>query len=72
MTDNIARPWRTVSIDDIEMSILLIRDWTGCIANLVPEEHDSLAWFGEHDLASLPMAHPSYQHLLSDAPRSSP
>ena len=72
VSDDISRPWKPVSFGNIEMSVFLIRDWTDCVANLAPEEHDTLAWFGEQDLASLSMAHPSYQHLLTDALRSAP
>lgn len=39
------------------LSAWLVRDWVGEPANLAPEEHDDLGWFGLEDLPSLAHDH---------------
>jgi 8-oxo-dGTP diphosphatase len=49
---------------EFEMDIWPVTDWEGTPANLVPEEHDVIAWFTAGELTSLEMAHDSYLALL--------
>ena len=42
-------------------------DWTGEIANLAPDEHDDIAWFGHVELPGLELADPAVLELLTDA-----
>ena len=37
------------------LSAWLVRDWQGTPANVAPEEHDDIGWFGPEDLP--PLAH---------------
>jgi 8-oxo-dGTP diphosphatase len=46
------------------MDIWPVTGWNGMPANLVPEEHDAIAWFTAEELTSLEMAHDSYPALL--------
>jgi hypothetical protein len=39
-------------------------DWHGTPANLVPGEHDALAWFAAEELTTLELADDSYRVLL--------
>ncbi len=45
---------------EFEMDIWAVEDWEGTPANLVPEEHDAIAWFTAEELTTLEMAHDSY------------
>jgi 8-oxo-dGTP pyrophosphatase MutT (NUDIX family) len=37
----------------VRLSAWLVRDWHGTPANVAPDEHDDLGWFGPEDLPSL-------------------
>ena len=52
------------------MDIWPVTDWHGAPANLVPDEHDAIAWFAAEDLTTLEMAHHSYLALLGTALRA--
>jgi 8-oxo-dGTP diphosphatase len=49
------------------MQIWLIEAWTGAPANIAPDEHDAIAWFGKNELADLRLAHESYLELFTKA-----
>jgi 8-oxo-dGTP pyrophosphatase MutT (NUDIX family) len=49
---------------EFELDIWPVTDWHGTPSNLVPEEHDAVAWFSAEDLTALEMAHGSYPDLL--------
>jgi len=50
----------------VELMIWLL-DWEGAVVNDAPEEHDELRWMTSDELRHVPLAHPSYVQLLSDA-----
>ena len=50
------------------LSAWLVRDWHGTPANVAPEEHDDIGWFGLEDLP--PPAHVLVRTALVDAVRS--
>jgi 8-oxo-dGTP pyrophosphatase MutT (NUDIX family) len=43
----------------LDMHAFLATDWTGEPANLAPEEHDDLRWFGRDEIPSLVLADPA-------------
>lgn len=53
----------------LDLTLWVSRRWRGTVANLQPEEHDAIGWFGKEQLGGLSMADPSYlpllQHILS-------
>ena len=50
------------------MSAWLVRDWQGTPANVAPEEHDDIGWFGLEELP--PSAHVPVRTALVEAIRS--
>ena len=50
------------------LSAWLVRDWQGTPANVAPEEHDDIGWFGLEELP--PPAHELVRAALVDAIRS--
>jgi len=50
------------------LSAWLVGDWQGVPANLAPEEHDDIGWFGLEELP--PPAHAPLRKALVDAIRS--
>jgi 8-oxo-dGTP diphosphatase len=48
----------------LDLTIWVSRRWRGTIANLQPEEHDAIGWFGKEQLDGLSFADPSYLPLL--------
>ncbi len=50
------------------LSAWLVRDWQGTPANVAPEEHDDLGWFGIEELP--PPVHPPVHTALLEAMRS--
>jgi 8-oxo-dGTP pyrophosphatase MutT (NUDIX family) len=50
------------------LSAWLVRDWQGTPANVAPEEHDDLGWFGVEELP--PPAHVVVRTALVEAMRS--
>jgi 8-oxo-dGTP diphosphatase len=57
-------PLDRVCTPEFEMDIWPVTDWHGTPANLVPEEHDAIAWFTAEELTTLELAHDSYLALL--------
>lgn len=53
--------------DDLELHAFVVDRWEGTPANLAPEEHDDLAWFGPEELACLRLAHPSLGDVVTAA-----
>ena len=64
---NSLRPVR-VSIADPALDTLafVVTGWTGEPANLAPDEHDDLEWFGPEHIDALDLAHPSLRHLITE------
>jgi 8-oxo-dGTP diphosphatase len=58
-------PLDRLRTSEFEMEIWQVTDWHGTPANLVPEEHDAVAWFAADDLTTLELAHGSYPALLA-------
>ena len=50
------------------LSAWLVRDWEGTPANVAPEEHDDLRWFGADELP--PLAHVLVHQALANAMRN--
>ena len=50
------------------LSAWLVTEWEGAPANLAPEEHDDIGWFGLHELP--PPAHEVVRAAVVDAMRS--
>jgi mutator protein MutT len=50
------------------LSAWLVRDWQGSPANVAPEEHDDIGWFGLEDLP--PLAHALVRTAVVEAIRS--
>ena len=50
----------------VELMIWLL-DWDGVVVNDAPDEHDELRWMTADELRQVPLAHPSYVQLLTDA-----
>lgn len=50
----------------LDLTVWVSRRWRGCIANLQPEEHDAIGWFGKEQLGELTFADPSYPGLLRE------
>lgn len=48
----------------LDLTVWVSRHWQGSIANLQPEEHDTIGWFGKEQLDSLNLADPSCLSLL--------
>lgn len=48
----------------LDLTVWVSRHWRGSIANLQPEEHDAIGWFGKEQLGGLSLADPSYLSLL--------
>lgn len=56
--------------DPAILSAWLVREWQGTPANVAPEEHDDLGWFGLDELP--PPAHVGVRAALVDAVRGRP
>ncbi|GIJ67012.1 NUDIX domain-containing protein [Virgisporangium ochraceum] len=66
---DLAGPWHRI-VDDtigIEMSLWIVRSWRGEPVNLVPHEHERIAWWAAGDLPVLDLTHPAYVDLLTRA-----
>lgn len=48
----------------LDLAVWVSRRWRGTVANLQPEEHDAIGWFGRGQLDGLSFADPSYLTLL--------
>jgi hypothetical protein len=51
--------------EPILLSAWLVRDWHGTPANLAPEEHDDIGWFGRDELP--PLVHMVVRRALVSA-----
>lgn len=49
--------------------LFLASQWDGEPRNLLPDEHDAIAWFTLEDAATLTLAHADYPRLFRDALR---
>jgi 8-oxo-dGTP diphosphatase len=50
----------------LNLTVWAARRWRGSIANMQPEEHDAIGWFGKGQLSGLAFADPSYPGMLRD------
>jgi 8-oxo-dGTP diphosphatase len=55
------------SVRMIRLHIFLVTQWRGEPRNLLPDEHDEIAWFTLHDATKLTLAHADYSMLFRDA-----
>ncbi len=70
--------WRTLAVlrapamgDEhghmLRLRLFLVTGWRGEPHNLLPEEHDALAWFTLEDASRLTLAHADYPTLFREA-----
>ena len=53
----------------LRVHLFLVSQWDGEPRNLLPDEHDAIAWFTLEDAAKLTLAHADYPGLFRDALR---
>lgn len=53
----------------LRVHLFLVSQWDGEPRNLLPDEHDAIAWFTLEDAATLTLAHADYPRLFRDALR---
>jgi len=53
----------------LRVHLFLVSQWDGEPRNLLPDEHDAIAWFTVEDAAKLTLAHADYPGLFRDALR---
>jgi 8-oxo-dGTP diphosphatase len=53
----------------LRVQLFLVSQWDGEPRNLLPDEHDAIAWFTLEDAAELTLAHADYLGLFRDALR---
>jgi 8-oxo-dGTP pyrophosphatase MutT (NUDIX family) len=51
----------------LRMHLFLVTQWCGEPRNLLPDEHDAIAWFTLDDAAKLTLAHADYSRLFREA-----
>ena len=59
--------WRVLTDGPDELSVWLVRAWTGEVRNVADHEHERLGWFTAGELSALDLAHPAYVGLLTEA-----
>ncbi len=57
---------RTDPLTGLDLTVWVSRRWRGSIANLEPDEHDAIGWFGKEQLGGLSFADPSYLEILQN------
>lgn len=57
----------TAPHDVLRLHIFLVTAWDGEPRNLLPDEHDAIAWLTPGEAAALPLAHGSYPALFQRA-----
>jgi 8-oxo-dGTP diphosphatase len=57
-------PGATPGAADLEFWLYAVTDWSGEPRNLLPEEHDEIAWFSVEDACRLDLADESYPELF--------
>lgn len=53
--------------ETIELRVYVVTAWEGTPHNLLPEEHDHIAWFAVEEACRLPLAHSDYPELFRRA-----
>ena len=61
------RPYTVHRVGQMELSVFVIDQWLGEPHNRAPEEHEEVRWMSVQELVHLPLAHPSFQELLTHA-----
>jgi mutator protein MutT len=51
----------------LRVHLFLVTQWSGEPRNLLPDEHDAVAWFTVDDAAKLTLAHAEYPRLFRQA-----
>jgi 8-oxo-dGTP diphosphatase len=51
----------------LRVHLFLVTQWDGRPHNLLPDEHDAIAWFTLDDAATLTLAHADYPRLFREA-----
>ncbi|MGN7246291.1 NUDIX domain-containing protein [Janibacter anophelis] len=58
-----------VAVDDLELHAFVVEAWEGTPANLEPDEHDAIGWFGADEVPGLRLAHPALGELIAGVVR---
>ncbi len=53
--------------ETIELHVFVVTGWEGTPRNLLPAEHDQIAWFAVEDACRLPLAHSDYPEMFRRA-----
>jgi 8-oxo-dGTP diphosphatase len=67
-----ATPDLRVQHADLDLSVWVVRSWSGDAVNRAPCEHDAVEWLAIGEAMSRPLAHPAYKPWLAtldDGPR---
>jgi hypothetical protein len=51
----------------LRLRLFLVTQWDGDPRNLLPDEHDTVAWFTLDEAAKLTLAHADYPRLFREA-----
>lgn len=57
-------PWEIQRIDELELNLFLVDQWSGDIQNLAIDEHEKFCWVKSEEIARLNLAHPKLADLL--------
>lgn len=58
-----------VTMEDLELHAFVVEAWEGTPANLEPDEHDAIGWFGADEVPGLRLAHPALGELTAGVVR---
>jgi mutator protein MutT len=61
------QPHTVHRVGHVELSVFVIDQWIGEPHNRAPEEHEDVRWMSTQQLVGLPLAHPSFEDLLTQA-----
>ena len=54
-------------VGEIDLTVWLVTEWVGMVANAAPEEHDDIGWFTLEEALALDMADDEYRRMLRRA-----
>ena len=54
-------------VDGLDLTVWLIKEWSGEVANAAPDEHDSVGWFALDDALALEVADEEYRVMFRQA-----
>ncbi len=59
-------------VDGLDLTVWLIKEWSGEVANAAPDEHDSVGWFALDDALALEVADEEYRVMFRQALGTTP